>query len=316
MDILFVCSGNSKYGISPVVKNQAESLKRVGCRVEFYTIQGKGFWGYIGNITKLRNVIRTRRFIVHAHYSLSAFVSTLAGAKPLVVSLMGSDVHERIWYKWILRILSKYCWDATIVKSRLMQESINLKDVKIISNGVDLLNFREIEKKIACHQLGWSSDKAYVLFAADPTRYEKNYDLARNAFNLLNNPNVVLHHLDHMPISLMPFLYGACDVILLCSLWEGSPNIIKEAMACNCPIVATEVGDVRWVLGDTEGCYIASFDPHDFAEKINTALQYAREKGRTNGRKRIIDLGLDSETVALKIFNVYRNVIKKNNQEI
>ena len=82
-------------------------------------------------------------------------------------------------------------------------------------------------------------------------------------------------------------------------------------MACNCPIVSTDVGDVRWVIGNTEGCYKCSYEPGDVAEKIKMALEFARTKGRTKGRQRIIELGLDSESIAKRIVEVYESVIKK-----
>jgi len=107
----------------------------------------------------------------------------------------------------------------------------------------------------------------------------------------------------------MPEYYSASDVILLTSLWEGSPNVIKEAMACNCPIVTTDVGDVRWIIGDTEGCYIASLDPNDYSLKMKKALDFAQKSGKTNGRNRIIYLGLDADTIALRIIGVYEKVL-------
>ena len=90
---------------------------------------------------------------------------------------------------------------------------------------------------------------------------------------------------------------------------EGSPNVVKEAMACNCPLVSTNVGDVEWVIGNTEGCYISSFEPAVMAEKIKLALQFAEKQGRTKGLTRIMELGLDSETVAKRIINVYENLL-------
>ena len=93
------------------------------------------------------------------------------------------------------------------------------------------------------------------------------------------------------------------------SFSEGSPNVIKEAMACNCPIVSTDVGDVREVFGETEGCYISCPDSFKVAEEIKKALEFANTKRRTNGRQRIIDLGLDSESVAGRIVEVYKNVL-------
>jgi glycosyltransferase involved in cell wall biosynthesis len=102
---------------------------------------------------------------------------------------------------------------------------------------------------------------------------------------------------------------NASDVLILSSLHEGSPNVIKEAMACNCPIVTTNVGDVKWVLDNTDGCYISSFDPKEYVEKIKLALEFSEKNGRTKGRDRIIELGLDSVTIAKKIINVYQKVL-------
>lgn len=104
---------------------------------------------------------------------------------------------------------------------------------------------------------------------------------------------------------------NASDVLLFTSKWEGSVNVVKEAMACNCPAVSTDVGDVRWVTGNTDGCFISNFKPEDVADKITLALQFSKEKCRTNGRERIIELGLGSETIANRILVVYNNVIER-----
>ena len=83
-----------------------------------------------------------------------------------------------------------------------------------------------------------------------------------------------------------------------------SPQIIKEAMACNCPIVATDVGDVRHLISDIEGCYLTSFDAEDVAEKIEKALEFGK---RTNGRDRIKHI--DNRIIAEKVFQVYKKVL-------
>ncbi len=98
------------------------------------------------------------------------------------------------------------------------------------------------------------------------------------------------------------------DILLVTSRWEGSPNIVKEAMACNCPVVSTDVGDVRWLFGDEPGYFITSFEPDDVAEKLLLALKYSEVYGRTNGRQRIINLELDSNSIAKKIISLYQNV--------
>jgi len=105
---------------------------------------------------------------------------------------------------------------------------------------------------------------------------------------------------------------NAADLLLSTSLWEGSPNIIKEAMACNCPIVSTDVGDVKWLLDGVEGCFITTNDPNDIANKIRKALDI---KGKTKGREKLISLGLDSKNIAKKIVSVYEEVMRENSHK-
>ncbi|MFW5983504.1 MAG: glycosyltransferase, partial [bacterium] len=92
---------------------------------------------------------------------------------------------------------------------------------------------------------------------------------------------------------------------------EGSPNVIKEAMACNKPIVSTNVGDVEWLFGNTEGCYLSDFNPENFAKQLEKAICFSETKGETKGRDRIIELKLDASSVAKKITEVYREVLKQ-----
>jgi len=105
---------------------------------------------------------------------------------------------------------------------------------------------------------------------------------------------------------------NAADVVVLTSLYEGSPNVIKEAMACSRPIVATDVGDIKWLFDNEPGHYISSFSPIDMAKKIEFALEFSEKKRRTNGKERIIKLGLDSKSIANRIIDVYKNVLAKN----
>ena len=133
--------------------------------------------------------------------------------------------------------------------------------------------------------------------------------LVLDAVNRINDIDIEI--LNPFPVShkqIVKYL-NAADVFVLSSFMEGSPNVIKEAMACSRPIVATPVGDVEWVLGDTEGCFISSFDPSDFSEKLKKCIEFNEQKHKTEGIKRIIKLGLDSESVAKKIKEIYKKVI-------
>lgn len=143
MDVLFVSSGNTKNGISPIVFNQGNSLIKLGHDVSFFTIKGKGFSGYLKHIFILRKFLKHHSYdIIHAHYSLSAIVAALAGGKPLIVSLMGSDVKTSFLLKYMIRIFNFFFWNKIIVKSLDMKTSSGIKTVNVLPNGVDFKKFR------------------------------------------------------------------------------------------------------------------------------------------------------------------------------
>jgi teichuronic acid biosynthesis glycosyltransferase TuaC len=316
MKILFVFSGN--HGIDPISTNQGKSLEKTGLEVSYYAINGKGVLGYLKNIRPLLNKIKTfTPDIIHAHYSYCGILSTIVNRKiPIIVSLMGTDVIKPGFiFKWLVNISIKYYWKKTIVKSDEMYNILNNQHIAIIPNGVDIALFKHIEISEAQKFLGWEKDKVHILFCASPDRIEKNYKLAKTSIDCLtkntHNFTVETHYLHKISPEEVPLYLSSSHVLLLTSKYEGSPNVIKEAMACNCPIISTDVGDAKKVIGNTEGCFITSFKPEDIAEKIKKAIEFAQTKGRTNGRKRLIELGLDSESVANKISDIYNNILEK-----
>ena len=308
MNILFVSSGNSTNGISPITFNQGESLKKEGHSLDYFLIKGRGVTGYISSIRKLRKYLRNKQYdIVHAHYSLSGMVAALAGAKPLVVSLMGSDVKAKGYSKKGIYVFARFFWDSVVVKSSDMKQSLDFKNipVSIIPNGVDLDKFKVYDRKLCLDKTQWDTAKTHILFAANPSRPEKNFSLANEAYHLLDTDSTEMHCLDDISNKDVPFYMNSADVVLLTSLWEGSPNVIKEAMACCRPIVSTNVGDVKEVVGETSGCFISEFNKEDVALKIQKALKY----NQTSGRADITHLG--SSLIAQKILNLYKVSINK-----
>jgi len=300
MKVLFVSSGNKKFEDSPIVRNQGESIRRIGIKVEFFYVIGRGLVGYFQNILRLRRFLKLNTFdLIHAHYSLSAIVASLAGGSPVVASLMGSDTQAKTIMKFIISFFSRFCWRAVIVKAERMKVSKILSRSLVIPNGVNFEVFQPIDKDKARQKIGFNKKK-HIIFVANPDRREKNYHLAEQAFQLINDPNVELNIVSGVNYKLIPYYYYAADVLLLTSLWEGSPNVVKEAMACNLPIVSTDVGDVREVIGKTDGCYITTFEPGDVAEKLKMALAFGK---RTNGREHISHL--DSNVIAKKIIKIY-----------
>lgn len=320
MKVLFVASGNAKKGLSPIVKAQAKSLIDLGIEIDYFLIDKKGFWGYLSRIKVLRDHLKNKDFdIIHAHYGLCGIIAYLSKTtEKLVVSFMGSDilgsVNKRGKYTfegYLFIILNKYFvrkYDYCISKSPGINDQIHSAYKVVIPNGVNLNLFKPLNKSFCRSHLNLDPHKKYILFPANSDRYEKNYQLALKASSLIKTGAELLlvFNVDQEQLNLY---YNAVDCLVLTSRYEGSPNVIKEAMACNCPIVSTNIGDVEGVLGETEGCNISSFDPSDVAEKLSLALSIGK---RTNGRDRLIKLGLDSETIAKRIIHVYFQVTDNN----
>lgn len=333
--VLFVVSGNSKaFKIAPFVKVQGESLRQQGIDVEYFRVKGKGILGYLSNIPQLRAKIKNKSYdVIHAHYGLSSWIAQLSKNRiPLVISLMGNDVYGECDQNGKLILKSFYL----IISSRLIQPFVSHIIVKspnlaeriwckskssIIPNGIDIINFKPIDKYYARTQLDIDKNSKVVLFLGNPDEPRKNFNLVNKSISILNDANIKL--LNPFPVShsKIPMYLNSADIFILTSFNEGSPNVIKEAMACNCPIVSTDVGDVRWVMGDTEGCYIISKKIQvkskklaqdlitETSDKIREAMEFAEKVGRTKGRERIIELGLDSETVANKIIDIYKRLL-------
>jgi len=311
MKVLFVSSGRQG-DVGYVVRNQGESLIRNGVQIDFFTIE-PGLWGYLRAVLQLRKTIRQGSYsLVHAHYSYSAFSATLAGCRPLIVSLMGSDTAQNRLLNLIIRILSQVRWSATIVKTEDIKHNLNLTNALVIPNGVDLNRFRPLDKESCRKKLNLDYNKRIILFIAGRNRPEKRLNLAMESIRLLNDTDLQFIHLHDTPNELVPFYINSADLLLLTSSREGSVNVVKEAMACNCPVVSTDVGDVRWVLGNLEGCFLTSSEASDIATSIKMALDFGI---RTSGRNRLTELGLDADSAAGRIIDLYSRVMNQRQDE-
>lgn len=306
MKVLFVVTGN-KGRLSFVFANQLASLKDELAEYKLYLVQGKGVWGYLKNLFPLvREIRRFRPDLIHAHYSLCGYLAALTGFRRVVVSLMGSDCrsHSSVL---LVRFFHSLFWSYSIVKSKEMQHILKLKQrVDLIPNGVDLEKFEFISKAEACRQVGFDAACKNVTFIANPTRPEKNYPLAENAVSLLKISNVKLNIVFEIPHEQIRHYLYASDALLLTSLHEGSPNVIKEAMACELPIVSTDVGDVKSNISGLSGCYVTGFNASEIADALSQALMH---EGPTGGRERLLQLGLDALTVKDKVIGVYQKTL-------
>jgi len=242
----------------------------------------------------------------------------------LIVSFMGSDLIQSnngfgvltIFHRLETlthRFFARFLYDFTIAKSYNL--TINLSrntKYQIIPNGVDLTDFYPLSMDDAKGKLGLRPDTHYILFASSKNRSVKNFDLAFSAIRMLGNHDLVLLEMNNYSREEVNLLYSSVDCLILTSFHEGSPNVIKEAMACNCPIVATKVGDIEQVISQTPGCFLTTFDVEEIADKLSQALAFSDTVGRTNGRENLKFLRLDSHSIALKLIDLYRRVISKS----
>lgn len=325
---MFVASGNPLTGqIDSLVKAQGESLKKAGMEISYFPILKKGPKGYLNAALDLRRYLSAKNDydLVHSHYVCSGVVSRFGcKGKPVVLSLMGDDAYGTYIAPGKVKFSTRYLTLVTLfiqpfVKAIISKaENIDRfvyrrKIAHIIPNGVDLGKFAPVPDKSELKgRLGLDKNKIHILFLGDTANTRKNFALLKNAIGLIDQKNVEI--LAPFPVchDQLVNYYNAADVFAATAFMEGSPNVVKEAMACNCPVVTTDVGDVRWVIGETEGCFVSGFNPAEFAGALECAIQFASAFGRTNGRDRLISIGLNSDSVAERIRKVYDHVVRRN----
>ncbi len=321
--VLFVGSGKPSTGVSPIIINQGESLEAFGISVSYFSIDEKGIKGYYKSIGRLKEYLKSNSFeLIHAHYGWCGIVARLARKhEKIITSFMGDDIVGSNREDGSITLISKvfalvniflgrFIYDRSIVKSKEMLARSGTRNFLLIPNGVNLQKFKTIEKQVAREKLNIPLDQKLLIFVSNPDRVEKNFLLSQQACEILKEKNIVLKPVFHKSIDELVLFYAAADVMVMTSFHEGSPNVIKEALACGIPAVSTDVGDVKWIFGEEPGYYLSSFEPLEVAKKISLAFEYAEIHNRTRGRERILSIGLDSDTVANKIVGVYREILR------
>ncbi|HLJ34684.1 MAG TPA: glycosyltransferase [Ktedonobacteraceae bacterium] len=307
------------------IQSQVESLIEAGLEVEI--IHPKpGFTPIRYASTALqvfRKTMAEHFDIVHGHYGLWCLASCLQWKTPVVASFLGDDVlgtpTRNATYskksRLVVRISQWLCHrvDAVIVKSEEMKQATRAGAAFVIPNGVDFTLFHPIPRAEARAALGWHKSRYYVLFGNNPLILRKNFALAQSAVARLRAKglDIALVVATGLPQTQVVQYINASNALVLPSLAEGSPNIVKETMACNVPVIATEVGDVRQVIGHTDGCAICPPDPAAFANALEQAIL---RKEPTTGREDISHL--DRTVVAQQVIAVYEQAIRKSHRTL
>ncbi len=304
MKVLIVASYN-KQRFAPFIVEQAEALQKAGVEVEYFGVVGKGLMGYLKARKDLVQKIKIfQPDVIHAHYGLSGLLANLQRKVPVVTTYHGSDINvpKILRLSKISMCLSK--WNI-FVSQRNVDIACPKKYFTLLPCGVDFENFSYRTREQARTALGWSVNDKKVLFAGAFENYVKNAPLAQQAIELL--PDVELVELKGYTREQIANLFYASDALLMTSFTEGSPQVVKEAMACGCPIVSVDVGDVAERIAGLENSYIAERTPEDIAAKLILVLEANK---RTQGREYILAMGLDNKQVASKLINIYNNICK------
>jgi teichuronic acid biosynthesis glycosyltransferase TuaC len=320
-DVLIVTSAwpgpdRPKYGI--FIARQVESLRRRGTRPDVLFVRGyRSPLAYVSAAALLVLFNLSRRYrLVHAHGGEAALPARLYVRAPLLISYLGDDLlgspradglvpTRRRLRSLLLRQLSRLA-AATITKTSEMElvlpERVRKRNA-VIPNGVDERLFTPIPRQEARGALGWDDEERVVVFAGDPSVPRKRFALADAACRTASAKlgPIRLYVASNVDPSRMPLVFSAADALLLTSFHEGSPNVVKEAMMCNLPVVSTRVGDVEERLRGVEPSSVCDSTP----ETLGAALvQCLAERRRSNGRRRASGLTLDA--IADRVLAHYR----------
>ena len=310
MKILIVASYNKGY-FSPFITEQAQALSDAGYTMRYFGVVGHGLFGYLKHIKALKQYIKIEKpDIIHAHYGLCGLLANLQRQVPVVTTYHGSDINN----KWVLQLsrlamlLSK--WNI-FISEQSKQIANPRKHYSVIPCGINLTDDQLINQQAARLQMKLDINQRYVLFAGAFDNTIKNAPLAKQVVSLIEENSefedkVELLELKGYTRAQVNLLMCAANVLLLTSFSEGSPQVIKEAMACGCPIVSVDVGDVRQRLMGLAGCYVADTDnASELADLLQQALHFEQ---KTKGREVIVKEGLDNKSVVKKLIEIYHKI--------
>lgn len=300
------------------VKRQVDYLRDAGVDVDVYVLRGgRRARNYLRAWREVRARLASHEYdLVHAQFGQSGLLA-LGSRLPMVVTLRGSDIlgivgpgGRKLWLGRVLqsltRLVCRYADAVVVVSSHMKSYLPSGVSATVLPSGLDFTLFRPMSRDEARRHLGLAADRRYVLFAGNPQQPRKRYHIADEAVSLagvaLPMEMLVAWGVPHTE---MPYYMNACDAMVFTSMQEGSPNVVKEALACNLPVVSVDVGDVAERLGGIEGCEVTAREwPAAVAESL---LRVLRRGGRVEGRESV--LALDERTCTQRLIGIYRSLV-------
>ncbi|NME67670.1 glycosyltransferase family 4 protein [Flammeovirga aprica] len=274
------------------------------------------FYRYtVAQLKIILKIIRFKYSIIHIHYSISGLFLLLFKPKNLkvIITFHGSDILEgdnslkKNIQTYLSKILARKADNLIVVNSKM--KDILLKyntNISIIPCGVNVNYFKRTKNETFKQKHG--SNLIKIIFPSDPLRKEKNYKLFSEIIERLRKRNkddievIAFRGLSRSEIR-RELIEANC--LLLTSISEGSPQVVKEALACNTPVVSRKVGDVDVVLDKVDDCYVISGDNVDTYVKAIEKILEKKTNLAENSINKLKELELDNETIARKIVKLY-----------
>ena len=309
------------------IEQQVKGLRSTGVEVDVLLANRSedGILCYLQLAGKVRQkVVEYKPDLVHVMYGgvLARIVTKAISDVPVIVSYCGTDLIGADYYPLYRRIMidegvrssriAAKMAKGVILKSNRMRdylpEGVDPERVWVVPNGVDLSLLKPMVTTACKEKLGWDAGRFHVLFPASADNLHKRFELAVGAVKLLTQQGIpaVIHPVKGVLHDDIPVWLNAADVVILTSRHEGSPNVIKEALACNKPVVSVDVGDVAERIEGVIGCHIAEPTPSSLAEKLTLVYH-----GERSVRGDIAMKGLSLEETAERLKSIYTNVIER-----
>jgi len=311
INVLIVCSGNIvdfNFEIHQAfIADQMKAIEKRNNQIRFYCffIKGKGIKGYLSNLKRLKQLLKKQPIdVIHAHFSLSGLLANFQRKIPVVITFHGSDINLTL-HRYISGLVQILSVSTVFVSEKLQNKALFKRKSFVVPCGVDFEIFKPLPQLECREVFKMDSSRFYILFSSSFSNKVKNFKLLQEAVELLNDNKIEVIELKNYTRKQVASLMNAVNLCVMTSFNEGSPQFIKEAMACNCPIISTDVGDVKEVLNNTYGSYLCDYDKDDLANKI---MEVKKQNRRTKGRDTIAYL--DNDIIAEKIVEVYQKVLQ------
>jgi teichuronic acid biosynthesis glycosyltransferase TuaC len=282
------------------VHEQVQDLRALGVEIDVLHFNGRTHWfEYVRAMASVRSTVRRNRYdIAHAHYGLTGAVALAQRRVPVVTTFHGSDTGYIPWQARVSRVVARHTTPVFVSRANSLSLSV---PGAVVPVGVDTEVFRPLPRDVARRRLGWDPGGRYVLFPGAPSRRVKRYDLFQAAFALVesSSPEAKAILFDGYERRQAPLVMNAIDCLLMTSDSEGSPVTVKEALACETPVVSVAVGDVDEVISGLPGCAVVERDPAKLAAAVLAAMSAPRSSALRERAQLYERKGLASRLVDL-----------------